>query len=251
MDNVCVIIPVYNHAATIGAVIEGALRYALNVVVIDDGSTDSLQSVLQAFGGKITVISYPKNKGKGYALQRGFEAAQQQGCEYALTLDADGQHRFEDIPLLLQAVERHPHSLVIGSRRLKQENMPAKNTFANRFSNFWFTVQTGKRLPDTQTGFRVYPLSEMKKIQLFTHRYEAELELLVRLAWRGIKIVPVKTDVFYPPKTERITHFRPYRDFLRISLLNTVLTLMAFVYGYPRIVMSKFHYETFARQDTI
>ena len=239
MHKICVIIPVYNHSKTVKAVIEGVLAYELEVFVIDDGSTDDLQDVLQEFDGKITLISYPKNKGKGYALQCGFEAAQKAGYDYSLTLDADGQHRPEDIPLMLNALEQSPHSLILGSRRFNHKNMPSKNSFANRFSNFWFTVQTGQRLPDTQTGFRVYPLSEMKKIRLFTCRFEAELELLVRLAWKGIKIVPVETNVFYPPKSERVTHFRPCLDFLRISLLNTVLTVTAFVYGYPSIFIYK------------
>ncbi|MDR2979444.1 MAG: glycosyltransferase family 2 protein, partial [Bacteroidales bacterium] len=157
MSNVCIIMPVYNHAATIGAVIDGALRYVSKVFVVNDGSTDDLPEVLQGFEGRISVISYPINRGKGHALQCGFEAARKLGYDYALTLDADGQHRSEDIPLLLNAITQHPHSLVIGSRQLAHENMPSKNTFANRFSNFWFTVQTGKRLSDTQTGFRIYP----------------------------------------------------------------------------------------------
>jgi glycosyltransferase involved in cell wall biosynthesis len=239
MCKICAIIPVYNHAGRIKAVLEGVLSWELPVFVINDGSTDHLLNVLQEFDKKITVISYSKNRGKGYALQCGFNAAQKAGYEYALTLDADGQHRKEDIPLLLNAIKKHPQSLIMGSRRLKNENMPSKNTFANRFSNFWVALQTLQPLPDTQTGFRIYPLFEMKKIKLFTNRFEAEIELLVRLAWKGIKIVPIKTNVFYPPKNERITHFRPGLDFLRISILNTLLTIMAFFYGYPCIVFHK------------
>jgi len=239
MDNVCIIIPVYNHSATVGAVIEGVLSYGMKVFVINDGSTDHLQEVLQVFENKIAVISYPKNKGKGYALQCGFGAARKAGYDYSITLDADGQHHFGDISLLLKAIEQYPRSLIIGSRTLNHENMPAKNTFANRFSNFWFTVQTGKRLPDTQTGFRVYPLCKMKNIKIFSSRYEAELELLVRLVWRGVNTVPVKINVFYPPQNERISHFRPALDFLRISVLNTIFTIMALVYGYPRMLIGK------------
>jgi glycosyltransferase involved in cell wall biosynthesis len=237
MNNVCVIIPVYNHSATIGAVIEGVLGYGLKVFVVDDGSTDHLQSVLQEFDGKISVISYSKNRGKGYALQRGFEAARKAGYDYSLTLDADGQHRSEDIALLLNEIEKHPHSLILGSRSLNHENMPSQNSFANHLSNFWFTVQTGKRLSDTQTGFRVYPLQQMKKIRLVTSRYETELELLVRLAWKRIDIVPVKINVYYPPQNERVSHFRPVIDFFRISMLNTALIVLASFYGYPRILI--------------
>ena len=239
MDKICVIIPVYNHAKTIGAVIDGVLHYGLKVFVVNDGSTDNLLDILQIYEEKIELISYPKNKGKGYALKCGFQAAQKENYEYAITLDADGQHRPEDIPLLLSEIEQYPNSLIIGSRKLVHENMPSKSTFANRFSNFWFTVHTGKCLPDTQTGFRLYPLLQMKKMNLATSRYEAELELLVCLAWRGVNIIPVKINVFYPERNERVTHFRPFQDFFRISVLNTVFTFVAIIYGYPRMLINK------------
>ena len=115
--------------------------------------------------------------------------------------------------------------------------MPSGNTFANRFSNFWFHLQTGLRLPDTQTGFRVYPLLHLPCLKLLTYRYESELELLVFSAWRGVHIVPVPVSVSYP--ADRVSHFRPFRDFLRISLLNTVLCLLAIVYGYPRMLLNR------------
>jgi hypothetical protein len=115
--------------------------------------------------------------------------------------------------------------------------MPAKNSFANKFSNFWFTVQTAYRLRDTQNGFRLYPLSAMKGLHPLSSRYEAELEMLVRAAWKGIRIIPVPTLVYYPLEGERISHFRPGMDFFRISVLNTLLTLLAIVYGYPSMFL--------------
>ena len=112
--------------------------------------------------------------------------------------------------------------------------MPGGNTFANRFSNFWFTIQTGIRLPDTQTGFRLYPLKRLSGTRFVTSRYEAELELLVFAAWAGVELVSVPVRVFYPSQEERVTHFRPVADFARISVLNTVLCFLAVVYGWPR-----------------
>jgi hypothetical protein len=111
--------------------------------------------------------------------------------------------------------------------------MPKKNSFANKFSNFWFALQTGQKLPDTQTGYRLYPLEKMKHIRPFTSRYEAELEILVRCAWRGIKLVSIPIQVYYAPEEKRVSHFRPGIDFLRISLLNTLFTILAIIYGYP------------------
>ena len=121
----------------------------------------------------------------------------------------------------------------MGERGTGHLNMPRGNTMANKFSNFWFTVQTGIQLNDTQTGFRLYPLKRLRWLGITTSRYEAELEMLVFAAWHGIEIVPVKVRVYYPPQGERVTHFRPWADFGRISLLNVALCFGAVVYGWP------------------
>ena len=121
--------------------------------------------------------------------------------------------------------------------------MPAGNTFANKFSNFWFKVQTCKSLPDTQTGYRLYPLKQMGTMWWVTSRYEAELEMLVFAAWHGIKLVPVSINVYYPPVGERVSHFRPGMDFFRISVLNTVLCVLAVLYGGPRMLISRIFFK--------
>jgi glycosyltransferase involved in cell wall biosynthesis len=239
---VCVIIPTYNNGRILPSVLDATLSHTSSVIVVNDGSTDETDKVLAQYQPTVKIVSCRKNKGKGYALSRGFDKAEELGFRYAVTLDSDGQHAISDLPLFLEAIKKHPEAMVIGSRKLKQENMPQKNTFANQFSNFWFTLQTGRKLPDTQTGFRLYPLAAMKKMRPFTSRYEAELELLVRSAWRNIPQIPVAIQVHYPPKEERITHFRPGVDFLRISLLNTCFVFLALCYGYPsRLIRRCFH----------
>ena len=125
------------------------------------------------------------------------------------------------------------------SRNIAAENMPASNTFANKFSNFWFQVQTLQFLPDTQSGYRLYPLRRMGSLWWMTSRYEAELEMLVFAAWHGIKLIPIPISVYYPPANERVSHFRPKIDFLRISIVNTVLCVLAIVYGGPRMLISR------------
>ncbi len=235
----CVIIPTYNNAGTLLQVLERVKPFAKDVWVVDDGSTDDTAELLKRVSYPVTVISYPENRGKGHALRTGFLRAMEKGFEYAVTLDSDGQHYPEDIPALVASLCAHPGALVVGSRCLKQENMPGKNTFANRFSNFWFAFQTWQRLPDTQTGFRLYPLRRLSGLKLLTSRYEAELELLVLAAWRGVRLVPTPIRVYYPPQEERISHFRPFTDFARISLLNTVLCLLSFVYGWPSVCIRK------------
>ncbi len=235
----CVVMPTYNNGGTLRDVVERVLPFCADVIVVNDGCTDHSAEILASFGERITVVDYGRNRGKGYALKQGFKKAKSKGFDYALTLDSDGQHFPEDIPLFVNALEQHPNALIVGSRNLNQENMPGGNTFANKFSNFWFKVQTGIDLPDTQTGYRLYPLRNMSGLALLTSRYEAELELLVFSAWRGTDLIPIKINVFYPKGEERVTHFRPFWDFFRISVLNTVLCVVALVYGWPSRLIRK------------
>ncbi len=238
MEKLCVVIPTYNNEGTLLQVINDVKRYVPDVLVVNDGCTDRTSQLL-ADRTDIEVISYEKNKGKGYALKKGFEEARSRGYTHVLTMDSDGQHFASDIPAFLEAHGCRPDALLVGSRNLEAENMPGGNTFANKFSNFWFRIQTLQNLPDTQTGYRLYPLRHFRRLWWLTNRYEAELELLVSAAWKGVELHPIPIQVYYPPMGERITHFRPRRDFLRITLLNTVLCILAIVYGGPRMLWNK------------
>jgi len=220
-------------------VIDDVLKYTTQVIVVNDGSTDGTSKILNLYEGKIEVVEYEKNRGKGYAMSRGFDRAEEMGFSHAITIDSDGQHDAGDIPECMQAANENPNVLIVGSRNLMHDNMPKKNTFANKFSNFWFTVQTARRLSDTQSGYRLYPLQKMKRLRPFTSRYEAELEILVRCAWRNIAIKSIPIRVFYAPEGERITHFRPGIDFFRISVLNSVLVFLAVIFGYPSMMIRK------------
>lgn len=237
-NEVCAVIPTYQNAKTLLKVVADVHRVVDTVFVVDDGSNDGTAALLDKATGSERpekVLTHPKNCGKGAALKTGLTYARQQGFRYAVTVDADGQHRADDIPALLKTVEEEPDALAIGSRGLQHENMPAKSTFANRFSNFWFALQTLQRLPDTQSGLRVYPLRRLHGLRWMSARYEAELTLLVFSAWAGVKLLPVPVSVYYPPRDQRVTHFRPGRDFTRISVLNTLLCFLMVVYGWPRI----------------
>lgn len=237
-NEVCAVIPTYQNAKTLLKVVADVHRVVDTVFVVDDGSNDGTAALLDKATGNERpekVLTHPKNCGKGAALKTGLTYARQQGFRYVVTVDADGQHHADDIPALLKAVEEEPDALAIGSRGLQHENMPAKSTFANRFSNFWFALQTLQRLPDTQSGLRVYPLQRLHGLRWMSARYEAELTLLVFSAWAGVKLLPVPVSVYYPPRDQRVTHFRPGRDFTRISVLNTLLCFLMVVYGWPRI----------------
>lgn len=229
---ICVVIPTYNNEGTITAVVQATLQECRDVIVVNDGSTDGTRDILNGMEG-ITLVEYAENRGKGYALKCGFRRALQMGFAYAITLDGDGQHYPDDIALFLKANQQHPGALILGSRQMDGIERSLGSRFANEFSNFWFYVQTGRRLADTQTGYRLYPLKKLHGLELLTSRYEAELELLVQASWHGVEIVPINIKVYYPPLAERVSHFRPIRDFARISVLNTVLCFLAVVYGLP------------------
>lgn len=232
----CAIIPTYNNAGTLREVVEGVRQYCEQVLVVNDGSTDDTSEVLKTLPKDVDVVTFAKNRGKGAALVAGFRRAKEMGFTHAITIDADGQHFPDDIPVFIHHLSplTPDTGIIVGARNLTEENMPRQNTFANKFSNFWFRVQTGINLPDTQSGFRLYTLNALKGLSLITSRYESELELLVFAAWAGVKITSVPVRVYYPPAEERVSHFRPVYDFVRISILNTVLCLLALVYGWPR-----------------
>lgn len=227
----CVIIPTYNNAGTVRQVIDDVLKYCPQIIVVNDGSTDGTSDILKTLPSTVTVVKYERNRGKGHALVAGFRKAMKMGFTHAITIDADGQHFADDIPRLIEALDRHKDAIIVGTRNLTEKNMPRQNTFANRFSNFWFRLQTGIDLQDTQSGYRLYTLSQLRGLGLITSRYEAELELLVYAAWAGTRIVSVPVKVYYPPAEERVSHFRPVYDFVRISILNTFLCIAALFAG--------------------
>ncbi len=220
-------------------VISDVLLYCSDVIVVNDGSTDSTLDIVNKFP-QVDLVTYPKNRGKGYAMRTGFKYAYNKGFQYGVTIDSDGQHYAKDLATFLDMIDENPNAIIIGARDLNQENMDGKSSFANRFSNFWFKVETGLEMPDTQSGFRLYPLHALHKMHFFTRKYEFEIEVIVRASWRGIDVIPAPIDVFYPEKEERVTHFRPFKDFFRISVLNTVLVLLAFLFHHPRRVFNAY-----------
>ena len=232
MTDTVVIIPTYNNAGTLKDVLSRTLAQGLPIVVVDDGCTDGTKEILSGFKD-VTVIAHPKNQGKGAALKTAFRWALENGYAYAVTIDSDGQHYPEDIPELLKA--KGERTIVVGSRTTRGAN--AGGSFANRFSNFWFTAYTGIRLTDTQTGFRLYPLRDLPSLRVVGDRYEAELSLLLFSAWKGLRLVPVQVRVNYPK--DRVTHFRPFQDFMRITLVNIIGLPLAIFYGWPRILLHK------------
>lgn len=236
---ICVIIPTYNNERTLKRVIDGVLEITDDLIVINDGATDSTSRILKKYTD-ITQIYLPKNKGKGNALRVGFKKAEELGYEFSITIDSDGQHYPEDIAVFVNQLEfeTNKNLLLIGSRNMNQEAVPGGSSFGNKFSNFWYKVETSIQLKDTQSGFRLYPLKELNKIKFYTSKFEFEIENIVKAAWKGIIVKNVPVKVLYDEQ-ERVSHFRPFKDFARISLLNTWLVLVAFIYIKPRDLIRK------------
>ncbi|WP_317127093.1 DUF2062 domain-containing protein [Maribacter algicola] len=230
----CVLIPTYNNEKSLARVLRGVLRFTSNIIVVNDGATDGTLEILQGFS-QIHQIHLEKNQGKGKALKTGFKEALNKGYEYAITMDSDGQHFAEDIPVFLDALENEAtkNVLYIGARNMAQADVPGKSSFGNKFSNFWFWFETGTWLQDTQCGYRLYPLKEIEKLSLFTPKFEFEIEVIVKASWNGtlVKNVPVK--IVYDD-VDRVSHFRTVPDFTRISILNTWFVFVTLFYIKPR-----------------
>jgi hypothetical protein len=136
--------------------------------------------------------------------------------------------------LFIDKLANAPQAIIVGARNMEQASVPGKSSFGHKFSNFWFKVETGVDCPDTQSGFRLYPLNLLKDTRFFTIKYEFEIEVLVRGAWAGIGIDSVPVTVYYAPKETRVSHFRPFQDFTRVSILNVFLVVIAFAWIKPR-----------------
>jgi glycosyltransferase involved in cell wall biosynthesis len=230
--NVCVLIPTYNNERTLGGVLSEVLSLDFPVIVVNDGSTDGTAELLSKFP-QVEVISYVPNRGKGNALRTGFHRAFELGYEYAITIDSDGQHEPADIEVIREKLEQSERpTVVMGARNMTQTGVPQKSSFGNSFSNFWFWVNTGYRLSDTQTGFRAYPLKPVVDKRWFSNKFEFEIEVIVRLAWAGVDMQEVPVRVNYPE--DRVSHFRPFWDFARISVLNTVFFVLTALYFAPK-----------------
>ena len=230
---VCILVPTYNNEQTLAKVLESLLVYTDQIIVVNDGSTDSTPVVLSSFP-QIDLVTYPQNQGKGFALRTGFKHAAASGYDYAITIDSDGQHFADDLEKFLIKLQQHPSAIIIGARNMDQASVPGKSSFGNKFSNFWFWVETGLRMNDTQSGYRLYPVKQMERMRFLTRKFEFEIEVLVTSAWRGIEITEVPVRVFYAEKENRVSHFRPFKDFTRISILNTFLVVIALLYIKPR-----------------
>jgi glycosyltransferase involved in cell wall biosynthesis len=222
---VCVIIPVYNNEKTIGDVIDRCKEQINDVIVINDGSNDGTTEEIN----KRNVIhhKFEANQGKGSALKKGFEIAYENGFDYAISLDGDGQHYPEDIPKFINHAKNNQdrNTIIIGTRDFG-ENVTGRSKFGRVWSNFWCNFLTQKHIKDAQSGFRLYPLKKMRRLKLRRSRYDFETEVLVKALWKGCSVAHLPVSVHYDNPQERVSHFRGVYDNTRITFLFFKLILM-------------------------
>lgn len=229
----CVVVPTFNNIVTLPGVLQRIRAHAqVPIIVVNDGSTDGTTEFLNGLPDA-HVIQLDRNRGKGYALRTAFNEARRLGHTHAITIDSDGQHDPADLPAMIRAINERPEAMIMGARDMGQHDVPGRSSFGNRFSNFWFLVETGIRLPDTQTGYRAWPLIPLGTFRTISDRFGFEVEAIVKLAWRGtpFTVVPVSIRYDFP---ERVSHFKPVRDFARISVLNTWLVALALLWYWPK-----------------
>ncbi|HMN68170.1 MAG TPA: DUF2062 domain-containing protein [Bdellovibrionales bacterium] len=232
---IAVVVPTYNNPRTISSVVKDIVtRTKFPVVVIDDGSETPVANVLYSFEvkgaletGRVRVVRFEKNRGKGAALRFAIRDLAARGFTHMLTMDGDGQHLAGEIAKLVDLARAHPWDLVIGHRKLESRTVPGVSKFGRAFSNFWVKYQTGLRIFDSQSGFRVYPLFVVQTMSFRTRKYDFEIEALIRFLWSGGGVREVEIECVYPEPTDRVSHFHKFWDNARISMLNTLLVAVS------------------------
>ncbi|WP_298525909.1 DUF2062 domain-containing protein [uncultured Christiangramia sp.] len=251
-----VIVPTYNNDHSLRTFLTELVTYTRNIIVINDGSTDTTNEILKDFEF-LDIVSHDTNRGKGIALKTGFRRAEEKAYEYAITIDSDGQHYPADLEKFLVELENRktgdPELLLVGDRNMAQAGIPGQSRKGNRFSSFWYLVVTAQELKDTQSGYRLYPVRLINSLRLITWKFELEIEVLVKSAWNKVEVKNIPIRIHYDPG-ERVTHFRPFWDIVRIVFLYMYFVLISFFYIHPRNKYREFKQKgisRFFREDII
>ena len=197
------------------------------VIVVDDGSTDLTADMVH--GLEAQLIRHPLNLGKGAAILSGAKRARKLNMTHIVTMDADGQHDPDDFRKFTTMIEQYPDAIIVGKRDLKRAEAPRSSRIGREISNFWLLVETGKRLGDAQSGFRAYPVYLFEALKLKERGFAFEIEVLVKAAWAGVALKEVNITAYYPVGGKRVSHFRLFKDNLRLSRLNAKLFFRALI----------------------
>lgn len=205
-----VIVPAHNEGATIKDLVTRIKKHNLPVLVVDDGSTDNTSQEIKDL--QITVITNQRNSGKGSTLIKGFTYAIENGFDAVITMDGDGQHLPEDIPVFLAAAQKSSHGIIIGNRMTDTAAMPTVRLMTNVFMSWTISKLAGQRIQDTQCGFRLIRREVLQQIPLSMRKFELESEMLLEAGRAGISIKSVTIKTIYASDK---SHIRPIRDTFR------------------------------------
>jgi len=212
-----VLIPAYNEALTIRSLVsEVLLCKPTELIVVNDCSTDKTAELLA--GSDITLLHNNENSGKAASLWKGFDHAMAMGMDVVITLDGDAQHDPQDIPRLLDCYKKNQDKIIIAARKRNPDTQPFARFFANKFANFWVSWAAGYRISDSQSGFRIYPVSLLKKLDNIKQAqgFVFESEVLIEAAWQGYYSDSVEIKAIYPEE-RRASHFKPFQDIMKIT----------------------------------
>jgi len=231
-DQICGLVPVYNNNLTIEHVTRDLLQQLGQVVVVDDGSDDGTETIVDALAaeqpGRVHIYHLPRNRGKGAAVQTGLQAIESLGCSHALQVDADGQHNLADIPRFLAATKANPHAMIMGAP-VFDHSVPAVRKYGRKLTHLMIALEAGStRLPDAMCGFRVYPVAAIRALGRMGSRMCFDPEVMIRAHWAGIPVITIPTRVRYLTTEEGgISHFRMVHDNVLHTWTHSRLVLQA------------------------
>lgn len=232
-----VIIPVYQPDETLAVLVDQLWMQQYQIVVVDDGSGEKYRQIFDCIKDICVVLTHPVNRGKGAAVKTALRYIQKEmwDCKVIAVMDADGQHLAEDLAGLFARSEAHPYTLVLGVRAVGKE-MPPKSRLGNKITRTVFWLASGVRVSDTQTGLRAFGVKLVPELlQVEGERYEYEMNVLMAFARRGIPIAEVPIYTIYRDKKNSSSHFRAFRDSVRIYrdiFRFTLSSLSGFVLDY-------------------
>lgn len=220
-DDIVVVVPTYNNPLTIANVANDVLSHGYSLIVVDDGSDTPVASIIPSQSENLTILRHAFNQGKGEAIITGAKEAQKRGFSYFISLDGDGQHLASQIEKIGDACDG-ADQIIIGARNFEINNVPNGSKFGRWFSNFWACWDTEQTITDSLSGFRLYPTSILDLI-IKTKRFDWEMEVLVKHAWKGRLIKEVTIECYYPTPEERVSHFKKFWDTAAIVMVHVKL----------------------------
>ncbi|ATB70702.1 glycosyl transferase, group 2 family protein [Sulfurospirillum diekertiae] len=220
-DDIVVVIPTYNNPLTIEKVAQDVLAHGYALIIVDDGSEINVADIIPKPHEKLTIIRHLTNQGKGAAIMAGAHEAQKRGFDSFISLDGDGQHLASQIEKICDACDGKDQ-IIIGARNFEINDVPNGSKFGRWFSNFWACWDTEQSITDSLSGFRLYPTSILDLI-IQTKRFDWEMEVLVKHAWKGRLIKEVSIECYYPTPEERVSHFKKFWDTAAIVMVHVKL----------------------------